>query len=287
MRLTTILAALGAVVPCLGSQIQLVDGISQNTYDELVQYTKYSSAAYQMICPRPLGNKLVGSFSNLLTSTRGYVALDDERKEIVVAFRGSQQIADFLTDGNLLLIPFTSPGVTLNSTDLAEAHAGFLIAYNSVSRSVVSTVRAQLEVHPDYSIVSTGHSLGGALASIGSVSLKSHFPSTRVRLFTFGQPRTGNFAYADLVESMVGVANLYRGVHTWDGVPTMVDEALGYRHHGTEYWQFKEPPNRSTTRSCSGQEDPICSRSILSTGVNLAHGLYFGQVMTMDATLCL
>lgn len=28
-------------------------------FDDLVRYTKYSSAAYQKICPRPLGNALV------------------------------------------------------------------------------------------------------------------------------------------------------------------------------------------------------------------------------------
>lgn len=34
-------------------------GIDQTTYDNLVRYTKYSSAVYQWICPAPLGNTLV------------------------------------------------------------------------------------------------------------------------------------------------------------------------------------------------------------------------------------
>jgi hypothetical protein len=36
-------------------------GISEEIYSELVLFTKYSSAIYQFICPRPLGNKLVKS----------------------------------------------------------------------------------------------------------------------------------------------------------------------------------------------------------------------------------
>ena len=36
-------------------------GISENIYSELVLFTKYSSAIYQFICPRPLGNTLINS----------------------------------------------------------------------------------------------------------------------------------------------------------------------------------------------------------------------------------
>lgn len=34
-------------------------GIEQQVYDNLVRYTKYSSAVYQKLCPWPLGNTLV------------------------------------------------------------------------------------------------------------------------------------------------------------------------------------------------------------------------------------
>ncbi|KAI0313943.1 Alpha/Beta hydrolase protein [Amylostereum chailletii] len=129
--------------------------------------------------------------------------------------------------------------------------------------------------------------MGGALASIASLSLKAHFPNTTVELFTYGQPRTGNARFADLLEDMVGSEHLYRGVHTFDGVPTIIPESLGYRHHSREYWQFEEPPNRLTVRQCTGQEDPDCSRSVPPTGINVAHDVYFGQLMTVDATLCL
>ena len=37
----------------------LKGGVEQPVYDDLVRYTKYSSAVYQKICPRPLGNTLV------------------------------------------------------------------------------------------------------------------------------------------------------------------------------------------------------------------------------------
>lgn len=34
-------------------------GIEQQVYDDLVRYTKYSSAVYQKVCLRPLGKTLV------------------------------------------------------------------------------------------------------------------------------------------------------------------------------------------------------------------------------------
>ena len=38
-------------------------GVDQQTYDNLVRYTKYASGAYQLLCPRPMGNTLVAQVS--------------------------------------------------------------------------------------------------------------------------------------------------------------------------------------------------------------------------------
>ncbi|EIM83071.1 alpha/beta-hydrolase [Stereum hirsutum FP-91666 SS1] len=296
MTLMWLVSALVALTIChdlpiqhvmLSPNSQSLDTVSKELYAEFVRFAAFSSAAYQMICPTPLGAVLVQSFLNLLTNTKGYVARDDDKKQIIVAFRGSQELEDYLTDGNILLVPFESQGVTVNSSNNVATHGGFLMAYNAVAPIVLETLETQVSAYWDYTVISTGHSLGGAIASIASLSIKSTFPGVEVRLFTFGQPRTGNGDYADLVQEVVGSANLYRAVHTFDGVATMIPEALGYRHHTTEYWQFEEPPNPETVRKCEGQEDPTCSASIVSSGINVAHPVYFGEVMSMDATICL
>ena len=97
-----------------------------------------------------------------------------------------------------------------------------MTAYNSVAATVISTVSSELSAHPDYSLISTGHSLGGALASLGGVSLAGNFPDAPLKVYTFGQPRTGNPAYANLAEQLIGASNIYRG--TVYRIPSSWDE---------------------------------------------------------------
>ncbi|KAJ7240164.1 alpha/beta-hydrolase [Mycena haematopus] len=258
--------------------------ISSSLYDDLVLYTQYSSAAYQLICPSPLGTTLVESFS--AENTQGFISRDDDREEIVVSFRGSFSLADVATDVDLFLVPFTSPGIAQSF----NVHAGFLDAYNDVADIVLSAVKAQVKRFPSYSVVVTGHSLGGALAALGGVSVKIALPKVALKLYTFGQPRTGDAKWAAFAESTIGAGNIFRGVHTYDGVPTIIPRFLGYEHHSTEYWQFEDPglftSDPTTVQQCSGEEDPSCSDSIPSTGINAAHIFYFGQVMAVDPLLC-
>lgn len=80
------------------------------------------------------------------------------------------------------------------------------MAYNAVAPIVLETLETQVSAYWDYTVISTGmvifshllfptsltgqslgHSLGGAIASIASLSIKSTFPSVKVRLFTFGK----------------------------------------------------------------------------------------------------
>lgn len=100
-----------------------------------------------------------------------------------------------------------------------QVHFGFLTAYNSVATTVISAVQTQLASYPSYTIISLGHSLGAALASLGGISIAENFPDTPLRVYTFGQPRTGNPSYANLAESVIGVDNIFRSelrIRTYD-----------------------------------------------------------------------
>ncbi|GJJ14213.1 hypothetical protein Clacol_008475 [Clathrus columnatus] len=193
-------------------------GISQDLFNNLDMFMKYASSAYSSTCPSPLGNTLVTTFNNDLTSTQAFLARDDTNKLLVLALRGSEQLEDYIVDINIEMIPFDSPGVIAPG---ASVHAGFLTAYNSIASQVITSVQKQLSgAAAGYSLVTTGHSLGGALSSIAAVSLKFNFPDVPIQMYTYGQPRTGNPVYATLVNEMFGT-NAFRSVHTYDGIPTL------------------------------------------------------------------
>ncbi|KAJ7764326.1 alpha/beta-hydrolase [Mycena metata] len=260
--------------------------ISDSLYEDFVRYTKYSSAAYETVCPCPLGNTLVKSFE--VNRTQGFVARDDTLKEIVVAFRGTFSLRETLIDTQVELVPFISPG--LPELPNVNVHRGFLGAYNDVALEILSTVKAQLAQFPHYRLLLTGHSLGGAIAALAAVSLKNASPHAVISLYTFGQPRAGNPAFATYVEDMIDASNIFRTIHTVDGIPRMVLRDWGYEHFSTEYWQFKDPlpytGEASTVTKCAARENPTCSDSVGSSGLNAAHTYYFGQVMTTNPLLC-
>jgi len=94
---------------------------------------------------------------------------------------------------------------------------------------VIATVHSELAARPGYNLITTGHSLGGTIASLSKISLLQNFPGSyvspmiyfiefpfqesvdsSVRMFTYGQPRTGNAAYAAFVNDNFG-PNVFRG----------------------------------------------------------------------------
>ncbi|KAJ7487040.1 Alpha/Beta hydrolase protein [Mycena latifolia] len=259
--------------------------VTQAVYDELVHYFKYSSTAYAIIIPgpdliplHPNGQKLCAKMFDLLTDSHGYVARDDTRKEIVVAFRGSVSPANFITDALAVLVDWDTTHSKVLAPPGTKVHFGFQNAWSTVSEKTLTTVTTELAAHPGYSIVVTGHSLGGAMAALAGITLQMLFPTTLVRLYTYGQPRTGNAVFATWINTLIGPQRSFRVVHSNDGVPTMVPEMLGYMHHSMEYWALS-PHSPQQTRVCNGAgllEDPQGSKKLLSTGINPAHLSYFG-----------
>ena len=53
----------------------------------------------------------------------------------------------------------------------------------------------------------TGASLGGALASLGAAHLVTEHsvPEEKIKLITFGQPRTGDYEWAKAMDATVGI----------------------------------------------------------------------------------
>jgi hypothetical protein len=106
--------------------------------------------------------------------------------QIVVAFKGSD--AHSLDDWVANLQAYSK----LNATDWGAdvmVHAGFYDLYLRIRSNVTTSIRALLEQHPGASIVTTGHSLGGALASLCAIDISHLLPNVSISSMTFGSPR--------------------------------------------------------------------------------------------------
>ncbi len=110
----------------------------------------------------------------------GFVASNDQ--QIVLAFRGTEDWADVLTDIDML------PQI-ING---ARVHGGFAADYQAVARDILRLLDKHRADEKYFWI--TGHSLGGALATLAAAYLQ--LPDDRHAVFTYGQPAVGDRVFS-------------------------------------------------------------------------------------------
>jgi hypothetical protein len=176
------------------------------------------------------------------TNAQANVTLDPAGN-IVVAFKGSSEPADFLQDAKFAMTLFNRADI--DHDPAVKVHTGFLEDFNAIKDAVVGQVRKCMGSRPASTwpaspgVFITGHSLGGALAIFCALECwRQALPVSGV--YTFGQPRVGNAAFAALYDRtrMINGAVLgditFRVVNQNDIVPRTPGLLLGYRHGGTE-----------------------------------------------------
>lgn len=100
------------------------------------------------------------------TDATGFVAVDNVNKLIVLAYRGSTSLANWIGNFNIEFVPFAS-------CSGCSVHAGFFDGWND-SKDQVKTALAQAQANnPGYNIIATGHSLGAAIATLAAAELRS------------------------------------------------------------------------------------------------------------------
>lgn len=155
--------------------------------------------------------------------TQGFVAYNALMNEIGVSFRGSTNIPNWVSNINFFQTPWKQvPG--------AQVHRGFLAAYTGVQSQVTSAVRGLLANFPTARVLITGHSLGGALASLAAVDLKEQFGLNNnfITFYTYGCPRVGNQAFSDYVFRLFPDGGHQRITHSSDVVPHLPPASFGF-----------------------------------------------------------
>ncbi|KAA8652647.1 lipase family protein [Aspergillus tanneri] len=276
--------------------------VTADKFENFKLFAQYSAAAYCDVnndsrlgniscttnqasaCPsvESAAAETVLEFRNNADDTRGYIAADHTNSQVVLAFRGSQSIQNWVTN--------FKPGL-INSNLCAgcKLHKGFSTAWEGVQQDIISVIKNMKQKYPSYKFIVTGHSLGGALATIAGAHLRK-VENIPCDIYTYGSPRVGNDKFAELVSETV-LGDTARITHLNDVVPLVPGPRLpiprfyGYQHTSPEYWLFTgEATTTSYTRDdikvCHGTDTNKCSGSFRFDRVQLlkgieAHGYYF------------
>ncbi|KAI9805340.1 MAG: hypothetical protein M1833_005793 [Piccolia ochrophora] len=276
---------------------QLEKRVTKSQLDTFALYAHYAAAAYddnnndkatlgdKVACPKGHSCPLVeahdtatlSEFSDLgdISDVTGFVAVDKTQGVIVVAFRGTKSVLDFVVDAR-----FVQKDISW-CTECA-AHSGFWNAWVVASPTVFRAVTDARKANPGFDLIVTGHSLGGAMATFAAQNLRQIGIDTT--LYTYGAPRIGNRALAAYISGWTG--QNFRITHGQDIVAKLPPGFLGeeHQHHiYPEFWINTGPTEDavsatnvvgplSGTRNMSGNTG---SGGVFET---VPHGHYFGPI---------
>ena len=177
--------------------------VDSDLVEELAHYAKYAHAAYGWTLDLALRWKVhFGGNNQALVRLTGihwedivtaewnakaphrpayFIVRDHVRRTIVLCIRGTWSVNDMLT--NLYC--------TSSSKDIfrqwfhreISSHRGMLEAAKAVYSDAESTISCELLRYPAYSLVLTGHSLGGGCAALTGKLFENRYPTLKVYLF--------------------------------------------------------------------------------------------------------
>ncbi|KAL4782766.1 Alpha/Beta hydrolase protein [Aspergillus varians] len=234
------LAGLGAAAPAPLARRD----VSADVLSQLNLFAEYAAASYCTPNINSTGDKLTCATGNCPTvqaaetttldefyedqeygDVAGFLAVDKTNELIVLSFRGSRT-PDTWT-ANLDFGKIAAEELCSG----CEVHSGFWKSWQVVADSLTSGVESAIAAYPGYTVVSTGHSFGAALATLAATVLRN--AGHTVELYPYGSPRIGNDA---LAQYMTDQGNNYRVTHTDDPVPKLPPILLGFNHLSPEYW---------------------------------------------------
>ena len=100
-----------------------------------------------------------------VTDATGFVAVDDTNKLIILSYRGSSSLSNWIGNINIDFNAFAP-------CSGCQVHRGFLSSWNDSKDRVKAALSQAKADHPDYSIIFTGHSLGAAISTLAAAELR-------------------------------------------------------------------------------------------------------------------
>lgn len=156
--------------------------LTADNFSNVLKYAEFSNAAYfdmdhvKSVCAQ-YGYKFVYSNANLEEKVKYYIATNHKTKTQLIVARGTTNVNNLLVNMKFMLRRDEDIQIKL--------HSGFAAA----ARYVFDDIKPRLK--KDYTVYTTGHSLGGAVALILAMHLERHGFKIG-NIVTFGQPKVTN-----------------------------------------------------------------------------------------------
>jgi len=165
--------------------------------------------------------------------TQGYVCRGSEA--LLIAFRGTEvsKIKDWFTD--LMAIAVLAP------SGVGKIHKGFAAGLGAVWPQLEQALAEQYDGQVPIWI--TGHSLGGALATLAASQLRFNANLPVQGLYTFGQPRVGDREFTKFLKLAL-LGRVIRFINNNDIVPQVPSPGILLKYwHGEREARFDPDGN--------------------------------------------
>ena len=160
-------------------------------------------------------------------------------KANIIAFRGTQTQLEWWRNLQATQKDYSDP---ITGDYYGKVHQGyFKIVREKISKSLIEIVR---QLDPTIPCYITGHSLGGAVATLSAMEIALNVPEIReqIQLYTYAAPRIGDRDFAEAHSRLI--PNSYRVVNLSDSVPLVPPIEIknkfttaNYAHVGQK-WSF-------------------------------------------------
>lgn len=165
---------------------------------------------------------------------------ENENEHAYIVFRGTDGVEDIPTNIDVRYSDWTCGGRA------SKVHKGFSDQYSFVRKAILRQIERKKKHLREITV--TGHSLGGALATLAASDIAYMFRDKRIHCHTFGSPRVGNEAFRKHFENVVAsswrvfnredpvclVPMSHRFVHVGSGVCIKDDLEV--------YWDVQDAP---------------------------------------------
>ena len=187
--------------------------------------------------------------------------------EVLLAFRGTVDVKDWLRDLTLFSI----------ETDYGSVHRGFYVGFQQVRKRIVGELAKASAV--DKKLFITGHSLGGALATIAAAELCHEF--SNIAVYTFGQPAVGKRDFKAHIDR--NVSRFHRIVNDDDIVAKVPP---GYVHCGeVKRFNYSGAIRAITESTIASQASMLSLEEFCELQQNLSSSPDLGVVLNVQEGL--